>query len=435
MSDASASRRGSAVNSPAVSVRSTSRSAPTRCDTERGEPVVVAVADLVVGDGVVLVDDRHDAEVEQAPQRLARVEVLRAHAEVVGREQHLPGEQPVRAEDRAEALHQPGLADGGDRLERPDVGGARRPARARGARRRSRPSCTSTTSWPAAPRGGELLAQLDAATRRRARRCSDVIDDVPTLTTTVEPVVTVDPPQASRSSDHRALDVVELDRADAHDVALARAGARQRALDAHLAQAVLHVLHRLEVGEVGHGHDPLGGASRAPATRRRRRARRRSPPPRGAARRTARARVRPRAASPTNVPRRPRNSSRPSRVTAEIVSVGAVECVSVDASSSVEGGDVGLADPTTSRGPVEELGPVAAELVEQDPLLLGRAAARRRGARSRSSTSTRARSTWRRNSCPSPRPSAAPSMRPGMSATHELVVAEAHHAEVAARAW
>ena len=107
---------------------------------QRGEPVVVAVADLVVGDGVVLVDDRHDAEVEEAPQRLARVEVLRAHAEVVGREQHLAREQPVPAQDRAEALDQPRLADRGDRLQRADVGRARRPCPARAGRRRSRPS-------------------------------------------------------------------------------------------------------------------------------------------------------------------------------------------------------------------------------------------------------------------------------------------------------
>ena len=92
---------------------------------QRGEPVVVAVADLVVGDGVVLVDDRHHAEVEQAPHRLARVQVLRAHAEVVRGEQHLAGEEPVGAEDRAEALHQAGLTDRGDGLQGADVGRAR----------------------------------------------------------------------------------------------------------------------------------------------------------------------------------------------------------------------------------------------------------------------------------------------------------------------
>ena len=92
------------MNSPGVSVRSTSTSALHEVRHERGETVVVAVADLVVGDGVVLVDDRDDAEVEQAAQRVAGVQVLRAHAEVVRREQHLAGEEPVRAQDPADAL-------------------------------------------------------------------------------------------------------------------------------------------------------------------------------------------------------------------------------------------------------------------------------------------------------------------------------------------
>ena len=140
MSDAPASRRGSAVKMPAVSVSSTSEVGADEVRDQRGEPVVVAVADLVVGDGVVLVDDGDDTEVEEAPQRLARVEVLRAHTEVVGREQHLAGEQPVPAEDRAEALDQPRLADRRDRLERPDVGGAHVQPERRAGRRRSRPS-------------------------------------------------------------------------------------------------------------------------------------------------------------------------------------------------------------------------------------------------------------------------------------------------------
>ena len=62
---------------------------------EGGQAVVVAEADLVVGDGVVLVDDRHHPEVEQAPQGLAGVEVLGAVDEVVGGEQHLAGHQAV----------------------------------------------------------------------------------------------------------------------------------------------------------------------------------------------------------------------------------------------------------------------------------------------------------------------------------------------------
>ena len=56
---------------------------------ERGQAVVVAEADLVVGDGVVLVDHRHHAEVEEAPERGAGVEVLLADREVERGEQHL----------------------------------------------------------------------------------------------------------------------------------------------------------------------------------------------------------------------------------------------------------------------------------------------------------------------------------------------------------
>ena len=62
---------------------------------ERGQAVVVAEADLVVGDGVVLVDHRDDAEVEQAPSVAAGVEVLLADREVERGEQHLAAHQPV----------------------------------------------------------------------------------------------------------------------------------------------------------------------------------------------------------------------------------------------------------------------------------------------------------------------------------------------------
>ncbi len=47
---------------------------------EGGQAVVVTEADLVVGDGVVLVHDRDHAELEQPPQRRACVQVLLADA-------------------------------------------------------------------------------------------------------------------------------------------------------------------------------------------------------------------------------------------------------------------------------------------------------------------------------------------------------------------
>ena len=84
---------------------------------ERREAVVVAVANLVVGHGVVLVDYGNHAEIEEAPQRVTRMEVLRSHAEVVRGEQHLAREQPVLPEDRADPCHEQRLPDRGDRLE------------------------------------------------------------------------------------------------------------------------------------------------------------------------------------------------------------------------------------------------------------------------------------------------------------------------------
>ena len=62
---------------------------------QRGDPVVVAIAQLVTGNGVVLVDDRDAAQFDQAYQRLAGMEVLPAIDEVVRDQQHLRGNQVV----------------------------------------------------------------------------------------------------------------------------------------------------------------------------------------------------------------------------------------------------------------------------------------------------------------------------------------------------
>ena len=91
---------------------------------------------------------------------------------------------------------------------------------------------------------------------------------------------------------------------------------------------------------------------------------------------------------------------------------------------------VGLGADDEPRA-LEQLGLVVAELVEQDPLLLGRATCRPSAARSTSRHSTRARSMWRRNWWPRPRPSLAPSISPGMSATTKSVSSSRlHDAEV-----
>ena len=138
---------------------------------------------------------------------------------------------------------------------------------------------------------------------------------------------------------------------------------RQRALDAHPPQPLLHVGDRVGVGEVGERDRALGGpALHAPRVRRLR-ARPRSPAPRAAARRTARARLRRRA------PRRRARAMRPSELVEPVARHGRDRA---DRRTAC-GRDVGLAADDDAR-PVEQIGPVAAELVEQHRAPVRRAA-------------------------------------------------------------
>ena len=78
MSEADESSRGSAVSSAGRVGEQHEQVGGDQVGDERGQAVVVAEADLVVGDGVVLVDDRHHAEVEQPAEGAAGVQVLLA---------------------------------------------------------------------------------------------------------------------------------------------------------------------------------------------------------------------------------------------------------------------------------------------------------------------------------------------------------------------
>ena len=82
INSASGLARGSAVWRPSMSVSRTSRRASSRNGDLGGEEVVVAEGDLVGRRGVVLVDDRDDAPLDQPPQRLAGVEVVGARRDV-----------------------------------------------------------------------------------------------------------------------------------------------------------------------------------------------------------------------------------------------------------------------------------------------------------------------------------------------------------------
>jgi hypothetical protein len=83
---------------------------------QRAEVVVVADLDFLDSDGVVLVDDRHHAEGEQGEQRVPRVQVPRAIADVLRRQENLAHGQAVSLERDLVLPHEHGLSDRGRRL-------------------------------------------------------------------------------------------------------------------------------------------------------------------------------------------------------------------------------------------------------------------------------------------------------------------------------
>ncbi len=95
---------------------------------EGGEPVVVAEADLVGGDGVVLVDDGERAEGEQLVEGAVGVAVVGAAAGVVAGEQHLAHADAVPREGGGVAGDEQALADAGGGLLAGEVAGAAREA-------------------------------------------------------------------------------------------------------------------------------------------------------------------------------------------------------------------------------------------------------------------------------------------------------------------
>ncbi len=91
-----------------------------------GEAVVVAVADLVGGDGVVLVDDRDRAELQQRGDGRAGVEVAAALLGVAEGEQDLPGGEAVALQRLRLGAGERDLADRGGGLALLEPSGAGR---------------------------------------------------------------------------------------------------------------------------------------------------------------------------------------------------------------------------------------------------------------------------------------------------------------------
>ncbi len=85
---------------------------PDQVGHQRGQPIVVPEADLLVGHGIVLIDHRDHPQLNQVIERAAGMEILRAVDEVQRSQQHLAGQNAVRIEPVLPRAHQAVLADG-----------------------------------------------------------------------------------------------------------------------------------------------------------------------------------------------------------------------------------------------------------------------------------------------------------------------------------
>ena len=132
---------------------------------QRGQAVVVAEADLVIGHRVVLVHDRDHAQLQLTGKGLAGVEVLAAVDEVEGCQQDLTAHQPVARQLGGVDGHEPDLAHGGDGLQGGQVGGPVARQSQRGEPGGDGPRAHHDDPVPVAPQprhlGAELVDGLD----------------------------------------------------------------------------------------------------------------------------------------------------------------------------------------------------------------------------------------------------------------------------------
>ncbi|CAM5250358.1 hypothetical protein SHIRM173S_11786 [Streptomyces hirsutus] len=150
---------------------------------EGGETVVVAEADLVGGDGVVLVDDREGAHRQQLVEGAGGVAVVGAAAHVVGGEQYLADADAVAGEGCGVTGHQQTLADAGGGLLAGEV--PRSPGEAQGGESGGDGTGGDEDEFALSP-AADLREHIDecvdpvgvqAARRGRQRRGSDLDDD------------------------------------------------------------------------------------------------------------------------------------------------------------------------------------------------------------------------------------------------------------------
>ena len=90
--------------------------------------IVVAEANFVGGDGIVLVDDRDDTQTQQGQERASGIQIAFTIRQVVVGQENLRGLDRMLLEQGLIGAHQPHLAHGGGRLELMQRMGAGAPA-------------------------------------------------------------------------------------------------------------------------------------------------------------------------------------------------------------------------------------------------------------------------------------------------------------------
>jgi hypothetical protein len=89
---------------------------PRRLRDARGEAIIVAEADLLGRDRIILVEHRHHPQIEQSIERGGSIEIAPSLLQIAKRDQHLRGGEPLRAQHLGPDLAQRDLAGGGGRL-------------------------------------------------------------------------------------------------------------------------------------------------------------------------------------------------------------------------------------------------------------------------------------------------------------------------------